>query len=204
MSKNNLKNHFLISSPQMIDPLFDKSVIYIYEHDTNGAKGLIINKSIEQIGFNEIIYRLSTRPEQRVGSDEDWSRAEKALADALDAKQVRRAVLVGLVACYMALRLADERFLTHTAEVVKLMIDKIESSELVITENRDPLEQLRRRVSHMSYRYEMLSDPYELYKAAVTLVFALEAQSLSSGADSASSGPLARLLHPKQSPLLMF
>ena len=40
----------------MIDPLFDKSVIYIYEHDTNGAKGLIVNKSIEQIGFNEIIY----------------------------------------------------------------------------------------------------------------------------------------------------
>ena len=33
----------------MVDPLFDKSVIYIYEHDTNGAKGLIINKSIEQI-----------------------------------------------------------------------------------------------------------------------------------------------------------
>ena len=40
----------------MIDPLFDKSVIYIYEHDTNGAKGLIINKSIEKIRFNQIIY----------------------------------------------------------------------------------------------------------------------------------------------------
>ena len=56
MSENSLKNHFLISSPQMIDPLFDKSVIYIYEHDTNGAKGLIINKSIEKIRFNQIIY----------------------------------------------------------------------------------------------------------------------------------------------------
>ena len=30
-------------------------------------------------GFDEIIYRLSTRPEQRVGSDEDWDRAEEAL-----------------------------------------------------------------------------------------------------------------------------
>ena len=39
-------------------------------------------------GFDDIIYRLSTRPEQRVGSDEDWDRAEKALADALDAKAV--------------------------------------------------------------------------------------------------------------------
>jgi threonyl-tRNA synthetase len=36
-------------------------------------------------GFSEVIYRLSTRPEQRVGSDTDWDRAEKALAEALDA-----------------------------------------------------------------------------------------------------------------------
>lgn len=39
-------------------------------------------------GFTEVIYKLSTRPEKRVGSDEDWDRAEKALADALDAKQL--------------------------------------------------------------------------------------------------------------------
>ncbi len=37
-------------------------------------------------GFSEVIYRLSTRPPQRVGSDADWDRAERALADALDAQ----------------------------------------------------------------------------------------------------------------------
>ncbi len=37
-------------------------------------------------GFDEVIYRLSTRPEQRVGSDADWDRAEQALAQALDAQ----------------------------------------------------------------------------------------------------------------------
>ncbi|MDH5172168.1 MAG: threonine--tRNA ligase [Gammaproteobacteria bacterium] len=37
-------------------------------------------------GFSEVIYRLSTRPQQRVGTDADWDRAEKALADALDAQ----------------------------------------------------------------------------------------------------------------------
>ncbi|MCY4044551.1 MAG: threonine--tRNA ligase, partial [Cellvibrionales bacterium] len=37
-------------------------------------------------GFSEVIYRLSTRPEKRVGSDEVWDRSEKALADALNAK----------------------------------------------------------------------------------------------------------------------
>jgi len=37
-------------------------------------------------GFSEVIYRLSTRPAQRVGSDADWDRAEQALAQALDAQ----------------------------------------------------------------------------------------------------------------------
>lgn len=35
-------------------------------------------------GFDEIIYKLSTRPEQRVGRDEDWDRAEQALEQALN------------------------------------------------------------------------------------------------------------------------
>ncbi len=39
-------------------------------------------------GFVEIIYKLSTRPENRVGSDEDWDKAEAALAQALDSKEL--------------------------------------------------------------------------------------------------------------------
>ena len=37
-------------------------------------------------GFDEVILRLSTRPEKRVGSDELWDKAEQALKDALIAK----------------------------------------------------------------------------------------------------------------------
>lgn len=39
-------------------------------------------------GFSEVIYKLSTRPEKRVGSDEVWDKAEKALGDALDAAKL--------------------------------------------------------------------------------------------------------------------
>lgn len=35
-------------------------------------------------GFTDILYKLSTRPDERVGSDESWDKAEKALADALN------------------------------------------------------------------------------------------------------------------------
>ena len=51
-------------------------------------------------GFSEVIYRLSTRPEQRVGSEEDWDRAEKALADALDAQNLPWEMLPGEGAFY--------------------------------------------------------------------------------------------------------
>ena len=35
-------------------------------------------------GFEEVLIKLSTRPEKRVGSDETWDKAEKALEDALN------------------------------------------------------------------------------------------------------------------------
>ena len=35
-------------------------------------------------GFENIVVKLSTRPEQRIGSDEAWDRAEAALAEALE------------------------------------------------------------------------------------------------------------------------
>ncbi len=51
-------------------------------------------------GFSEVIYRLSTRPEKRVGADEVWDKAEKALADALDAKDLPWELLPGEGAFY--------------------------------------------------------------------------------------------------------
>ena len=51
-------------------------------------------------GFDDLIYRLSTRPEKRVGTDEDWDRAEKALALALDAQELPWEELPGEGAFY--------------------------------------------------------------------------------------------------------
>jgi threonyl-tRNA synthetase len=51
-------------------------------------------------GFTDIIVRLSTRPEQRVGSDEGWDKAEKALAEALNAKGLEWQELPGEGAFY--------------------------------------------------------------------------------------------------------
>ncbi len=60
----------------------------------------LLYKVYRDFGFEDIILRLSTRPEQRVGSDEIWDKAEKALADALDAKQLEWEELPGEGAFY--------------------------------------------------------------------------------------------------------
>jgi threonyl-tRNA synthetase len=59
-----------------------------------------LHQVYDDFGFDEIVYRLSTRPEQRVGSDESWDRAERALADALDAKKLPWEELPGEGAFY--------------------------------------------------------------------------------------------------------
>ena len=42
----------------------------------------------KDFGFNDVLIKLSTRPENRVGSDEVWDKAEKALEIALDNKKL--------------------------------------------------------------------------------------------------------------------
>jgi threonyl-tRNA synthetase len=60
----------------------------------------MLHEVYEDFGFTEILYKLSTRPEQRVGSDEVWDKAEDALAQALDAKELKWDLLPGEGAFY--------------------------------------------------------------------------------------------------------
>ncbi|HST78328.1 MAG TPA: threonine--tRNA ligase [Verrucomicrobiae bacterium] len=43
----------------------------------------LLQKVYKDFGFNEIIYKVATRPEKRVGSEEAWDRAEAALIESL-------------------------------------------------------------------------------------------------------------------------
>lgn len=40
----NLSNHFLIAMPNMQDPIFGGTVVYLCEHNARGAMGLVINR----------------------------------------------------------------------------------------------------------------------------------------------------------------
>ena len=60
----------------------------------------LLHEVYADFGFSDVIYRLSTRPANRVGSDEIWDKAEQALADALNAQGLAWELLPGEGAFY--------------------------------------------------------------------------------------------------------
>jgi len=60
----------------------------------------LLQKVYKDFGFTEIIYKLSTRPEKRIGSEESWDKAEAALAEGLRASGCEFQYLPGEGAFY--------------------------------------------------------------------------------------------------------
>ncbi|GAB5388989.1 MAG: YqgE/AlgH family protein [Alphaproteobacteria bacterium] len=48
----------LIAMPQMGDPRFERSLIYMCAHSTDGAMGIVINRAMEEIVFSELLPQL--------------------------------------------------------------------------------------------------------------------------------------------------
>lgn len=61
----NLAHHFLIAMPSMQDSRFKRSVIYVCEHNKDGAMGLVINKPQEQLTLGSLLEKLKITPEPR-------------------------------------------------------------------------------------------------------------------------------------------
>ena len=60
----------------------------------------LLQKVYRDFGFTEIVYKIATRPAKRIGSDEIWDKAEKALIASLEKSGVRFTVLPGEGAFY--------------------------------------------------------------------------------------------------------
>ncbi len=60
----------------------------------------LLQKVYADFGFTEILYKVATRPEQRIGSDEIWDQAEQALMESLHASGCEFVVAPGDGAFY--------------------------------------------------------------------------------------------------------
>ncbi|MGO1246294.1 MAG: threonine--tRNA ligase [Oceanisphaera sp.] len=60
----------------------------------------LVYDTYQTFGFNDIVVKLSTRPDERIGSDEAWDQAELALQDALTAANIEYELQPGEGAFY--------------------------------------------------------------------------------------------------------
>ncbi len=60
----------------------------------------LLQKVYRDFGFTDIIYKVATRPEKRIGSDEVWDKAEAALKEALARSKVEFSISPGEGAFY--------------------------------------------------------------------------------------------------------
>ncbi|MCP5432407.1 MAG: YqgE/AlgH family protein [Alphaproteobacteria bacterium] len=58
-----LEGSLLIAMPTMSDPRFQKSVIYLCAHSAQGALGIVVNKTLDNITFVELLTQLDIRSE---------------------------------------------------------------------------------------------------------------------------------------------
>ena len=55
---NYLSGQLLIAMPSIADPRFERSVIYICAHNSDGAMGLLVNRPFESLSFSELLGQL--------------------------------------------------------------------------------------------------------------------------------------------------
>ncbi|MEK9722080.1 MAG: YqgE/AlgH family protein [Rhodospirillaceae bacterium] len=57
-----LVGQLLVAMPGMTDPRFEKSVIYMCAHNSDGAMGLVVNRPIDSLTFPELLEQLEIDP----------------------------------------------------------------------------------------------------------------------------------------------
>ena len=53
-----LCGHMLIAMPTLLDPRFQRTVIYVCAHSAQGAMGIIVNRIFSSVTFRELLGQL--------------------------------------------------------------------------------------------------------------------------------------------------
>lgn len=67
---NSLTDHFLIAMPSLRDPFFASSVVYLIQHNENGAFGIIVNHPLK-MAMSEILDQLGIDDERPPNAEQD-------------------------------------------------------------------------------------------------------------------------------------
>ena len=111
----NLTDHFLIAMPAMDDPFFERCVVYICEHDDDGALGIIVNKP------------------SMITMEMIFAAADRNIPLRLQHENVMMGGPVNM----------DRGFVVHTP-VGNWQSSKVVSKEIALTSSRDVIENIAR------------------------------------------------------------
>jgi putative transcriptional regulator len=129
---NSLKGQFLVAMPEMGDDRFKDSVIYIVGHSDDGAMGLIVNQTVEDMRFADILEELS------LGERDEIIRLPSSIRD----REILRGGPVQRGRGFVlhspdyfrdgnSYEVSDEICLTATLDILKSMAFKNEPSEAI-------------------------------------------------------------------------
>ncbi len=109
---NSLKNHFLIAMPSLNDSFFYHSVVYLCDHDDEGAVGLIINRPT-QIMLNELLEHIN------IDSDSEQIKTTPILFGGPVQKSQGMVLHDSIGKWDNSTQLADNIFLTTSTDILK-------------------------------------------------------------------------------------
>ncbi len=62
-SRTSLSGQLLVAMPQMSDPRFARTVVYLCAHSAEGAMGLVVNRLIDSLSFGSLLAQLGVEVE---------------------------------------------------------------------------------------------------------------------------------------------
>jgi putative transcriptional regulator len=65
---SSLAGQLLVAMPQMADPRFARSVVYLCAHSADGAMGLVVNRLIDSLTFQNLLEQIGV--EQAIAGDD--------------------------------------------------------------------------------------------------------------------------------------
>ncbi len=110
-----LAGNFLLALPSMTDPRFEKAVIYICNHDAQGAMGFIINRAKSLVLMSELL--------QQIGIDGALNVADTPVLDG-GPVDINKGFILHTADYYQAeesLRLSETLCLTATPNILKVL-----------------------------------------------------------------------------------
>lgn len=126
----NLQHHFLIAMPSLQDPLFRRSVVYICEHNSDGAMGLIINKPLDNLTIEGVLEKLKIVPENR----DEAIRLDKPVFVGGPLAEDRGFILHSPPAAFdSSIRICDDTVITTSRDVLETLGTEKQPSNVLVT-----------------------------------------------------------------------